>query len=74
MKLITLIKRAQHSASTRGHRLRWVKYKNGLEPEYATGTCIKCGKQVQCLTWPQPNEINIGGEAVALNCKPTIIV
>lgn len=30
--------------------------------------CRRCGMGVQILTHPAPNEIDIGGEAVALNC------
>jgi hypothetical protein len=36
---------------------------------YSTNVCTKCGKYVQVCTKPQPNEIDIGGTAVALNCK-----
>lgn len=30
--------------------------------------CAKCNKWVQVIVNPQPNEINIGGPAVATNC------
>jgi hypothetical protein len=69
MKLSTLIKRAQAASHWRGHRLKWVKgtcdWQRG---EYATGKCIKCDAYVQCLTHPAPNDIDVGGSAVALNC------
>lgn len=33
------------------------------------GVCKKCAKQVHLNPTPAPNEIDIGGEAVALNCN-----
>lgn len=30
--------------------------------------CRRCGAEVQVILYPKPNEINIGGEAVALTC------
>ncbi len=56
---------AHESASWRGHTLEW-QDNSGYR---ATGTCTKCGKQVVCLTRPAPNQIDIGGEAVGLNCR-----
>lgn len=35
----------------------------------ATLTCRTCGRWVQVNTLPGPNEIDIGGPAVALNCE-----
>jgi hypothetical protein len=32
--------------------------------------CIRCGKEVEVLTHPLPNEIEVGGSAVAENCPP----
>tara|TARA_R110000824_G_scaffold190187_3_gene371613 strand:+ start:1107 stop:1463 length:357 start_codon:yes stop_codon:yes gene_type:complete len=36
----------------------------------STTKCTKCGMDVHCNVLPLPNEIEIGGEAVALNCVP----
>ena len=64
MKLTTLKKQAQHSANWRGHKMRW------QNPGTLTqlGYCRKCGKEVLLNTSPAPNEIHIGGEALALGC------
>ena len=35
---------------------------------YGGSYCLRCGKAVQIDTNPAPNGIEIGGEAVALNC------
>jgi hypothetical protein len=55
---------AAESATWRGHSLIWEYFSN----ENALGTCRTCGAEVQCLLHPAPNQIDIGGEAVALNC------
>ncbi len=59
MKIETLKKRAQSSTSFRGHKMKW---NNGL------GTCKHCGAWVQLNIKPLPNDIDIGGPAVAINC------
>lgn len=35
----------------------------------AVSRCQKCGMDVRVHTIPQPNEVEIGGQAVALNCN-----
>lgn len=53
------------SCEFRGHEMkRFTK----LEKENFISCCIYCGKEVQILLNPKPNEIEIGGEAVALYC------
>jgi len=62
MKFSTLKKQAQSSTSFRGHKMKWSeKY-----PNYAE--CRKCGAWVQVMENPPPNDINIGGPAVAIHC------
>ena len=53
----------------RGHEM--VAWEDDRTPSriVSTTACKICGMQVQVNTKPAPNEINIGGEAVALNCK-----
>jgi hypothetical protein len=64
MKSLSALKReAQRATAWRGHRMRWFEA-NG----YATAFCIHCGMEVQCRERPAPNDIDIGGEAVALTC------
>lgn len=37
--------------------------------EICSSVCKICGKRVVIMPKPLPNEIDIGGEAVALNCE-----
>ncbi len=39
--------------------------------KYSNSYCLICNLEVQITLKPQPNEISIGGEAVAINCKNT---
>lgn len=38
-------------------------------PRFFTSFCRDCNMYVQVIPKPYPNEIDIGGTAVALNCK-----
>lgn len=64
MKLNTLKRRAQQATVWRGHRMRWQQ----TSSHSLLGTCTKCGAVAQCLTQLQPNDIDVGGPAVAVNC------
>jgi hypothetical protein len=61
-----LVRDARKATSFRKHRMQW-------SFDYASGRayafCVHCKVDVICLTKPAPNEIDIGGEAVALDCK-----
>jgi hypothetical protein len=70
--LSDLRSRAMSSASFRGHSLRWRTAHHGEARSYQIGYCCRCGKEVCINTKPQANEIDIGGDAVALNCKYTV--
>ena len=60
-----LQKEAKESSRFRQHDLaEFVQ----LGPHLAVAECVHCGMEVACNTRPQPNEIDIGGEAVALDC------
>lgn len=59
--------RAQESAEQRGHKLSWQSPHHGEARSYQIGEC-HCGMNVCVNTKPMPNEIDIGGEAVSLNC------
>jgi hypothetical protein len=66
--LLDLRRRAEDACETRGHRLgKWVTI-HGESQSLANNECTDCGAGVQCNTRPQPNGIDIGGEALALNC------
>ena len=66
MKRITRLKaEAKDVAEWREHRMtRFHHY----TPDNAVSECIICGAEVQVLANPAPNQIDIGGEAIALSC------
>lgn len=63
----SLKRSAARSTAWRGHRMRWSIH-HGEHRSIVVGVCIRCEMPVSCDTKPQPNGIDIGGEAVALNC------
>lgn len=74
-KIDRLKKEAMEACKFRNHKMGpWAHLTNGkgwknYEPRYiAVSDCERCGKSVQCDTRPPANGIDIGGEAVALNC------
>lgn len=81
MRRVDRLKReAREAAEWRRHRLtRWHtvgvgptahdrRYPPMIKGYFAT--CRYCGKGVNVIPNPMPNEIDVSGEAVALNCKP----
>jgi hypothetical protein len=73
MKLSTLIKSAQRSTASRGHRMKWGSvYGRADGPKSRNAECRKCGAFVTVHESPAPNQIDIGGEAVAVNCPRLI--
>ncbi len=64
----TLSIRAKQSAKWRGHSMSRFRYT--LHGKRITGLseCKVCSAYVQIDTRPEPNGIDIGGNAVALNC------
>lgn len=63
--LNSLRSEAARATNRRNHHMRWQMFE-----AQAIGTCAKCGAGVNVLLIPAPNQIAIGGEAVAVNCKP----
>ena len=70
-KVRRLKEQAIDSCKRRGHFMRqfrrYIPYR-AKEPKLYTSTCIYCDMYVQVIPKPLPNEIDIGGTAVALNC------
>jgi len=60
---------AEESTKWRGHTIKWVAPWHGEGKSTQLGECPNCGMEVQICTKPAPNGIDIGGRAVALNCK-----
>lgn len=73
--LKSLRREAAHTTNLRGHRMRWSIH-HGERKSLAIGVCNRCEAMVTCSTKPAPNEIAIGGDAVALDCngKSMIII
>lgn len=61
---------AEISANLRGHVLEndWLLYGNGKR-KISWNSCKHCNMQVIVIANPLPNEINISGEAVAIDCN-----
>ena len=68
MNVIGLMQEARETALYRGHNVKnWLVLGNDC---YAL-ECADCKKTVMIKEHPLPNEIKVGGEAVAVNCvKP----
>ena len=60
-----LINQAVESCEWRGHKMGDFE---PISPYVAVSCCKQCNMQVAINTRPLPNEIDIGGEAVAVNC------
>lgn len=67
MKLATLKAKAREAATWRGHHLgNFIASKDGTK---ARAECKRCKCSVGVNTHPLPNEIDIAGEAIAINCR-----
>jgi hypothetical protein len=64
-RLAKLKQRSLESANWRKHTMSRFK---ALGQYHHLSTCIACGAEVLVNLKPQPNEIDVGGEAVAVNC------
>ena len=57
---------ARTASKSRGHLMSGFSV---LEPKRSmNATCYRCDAEVVVNSKPAPNQINIGGEAVAINC------
>jgi len=77
-KIERLRKEALESCKFRGHEMEKFRIHKtgsfrGTIPikmvRKMSSTCTICGREVTINVRPLPNEIEIGGEAVALNCE-----
>ena len=69
--LLTLKAQANESAERRGHKLAWSGPYHGESRSVEYAECERCEAFVSVSTRPMPNEIDVGGSAVAINCEPT---
>lgn len=72
-RIVTLKASAMESARFRGHVMqRFVTDGDNRDPKdrnwRATSTCRDCDAWVQVNTRPMPNDTDISGTAVAINC------
>jgi hypothetical protein len=58
---------ARNTATWRGHDM--ARFRALTPGRSAESRCKKCHRTVHVDTKPAPNGIDIGGEAVALNCR-----
>jgi hypothetical protein len=59
---------ATECCERRGHKLGKWNIFHGESRSLANNECTVCGAEVQCNSRPMPNQIEIGGDALALNC------
>ena len=65
-----LKKEALEACKFRGHKMNTFGFTVSPHGDMKGGSyCKKCGKGVFITTRPLPNEIDFGGEAVALGCE-----
>lgn len=68
--VFSLLLEANNACSSRGHIMIWGNPEQRSERKWlATGECGNCGHTCTVNTSPSPNEIEIEGSAVALNCE-----
>ena len=68
MKVLGMMQEAREAATFRGHE---VKNWNVLGNDCYLLVCKDCKMEVMVKEFPLPNEIQVGGEAIALSCvKP----
>lgn len=64
-----LKREAKEASERRGHQMKRYRRREFWGTPYAE--CAECGMEVDVTTRPAPNQIDIAGEAVALNCRST---
>jgi hypothetical protein len=62
-----LLRDATETAALRGHRIGKARYARA-DFKRATASCDDCGMEIHVIREPAPNEIEISGQAVALEC------
>ena len=69
MKLETLQRNAAKACRTHGHSMKWGQAYGTPLHQSKNADCRRCGAFVSVHVLPYPNEISIGGSAVAVGCK-----
>ena len=68
MKLGILRSEANGAAEARGHLMVWGAPWHGEFRSVQHGQCETCGAEASVSTRPIPNEIDVSGSAVAVDC------
>ena len=66
LKLSRLIHQAQIVTKSRGHTMG--RFKRSKDGASAISHCKSCKCYAQVIANPQPNQIDLGGDALALQC------
>lgn len=70
-----LLTQMKQATQWRGHTMKWnaelSTYNQKTGKMVDVHVCSVCGMQAVINTKPAPNEIDLGGKAVALNCTGT---
>lgn len=69
MQFSTLVRSGRESARRRGHDMPPVKATGTTGRMSAISECRRCGAYLIVREHPAANEIDIGGSAVAVNCR-----
>lgn len=64
-----LRREAKATAERRGHDMENFDRAHWRIPGNGSSECKRCGAYVRINCNPMPNEIDIGGDAVAVNCS-----
>ena len=66
----TLRHEAVRATAWRGHRMQWSiwTYPGRTPYQHGIGVCQQCGREVSITERPAPNDIEMGGPAVATSC------
>ena len=68
-RIVRLKREAREAADWRGHDLG--RFTPSWHSLHFTAYCRRCDEWVMVTPHPLPNEIEVGGSAVALNCTPS---
>ena len=67
--LSALRREAEEACVFRGHSMMWTNPWHGEHQSVQQAECRMCTRWVQVNTRPLPNQINIGGDALAIDCR-----
>ena len=69
LTLTALRRKANATCVARGHNMMWTAPWHGEHQSVQQAECRMCTRLVQVTTKPEANGINIGGDALAIDCR-----